>query len=103
MSPLLKPVPLELVLMRSQEVALHFAAQFQLPREMNGMKQAKGIPQVGLENRTTRSPEWHSVRWCCGVGERRVIPLTGKQIEGERKSDKCHFSKGELGIEGHYI
>lgn len=30
-----------------------------------------------------------------------VIPLTGKQIERERKSeDKCQFSKWGLGIEG---
>lgn len=68
MSPLLKPVPLELVLMRSQEVALCFAAQYQLPREMDGMSQAKGLPQVSLENRITRSPERKSVRWCCRVG-----------------------------------
>lgn len=82
----------------------HFAAQFQLPKEMDVMKQAKGLPQVGLENETTRSPEWNSVRWCCGVGEQGVIPLTGRQIERERKSeDKCQFSKRGLGIEGHCI
>lgn len=104
MTPLLQPIPLELVLMRSQEVVLHFAAQFQLPREMDDRKQAKGLPQVSLENRATRSPEWNSIRWCFGVGDGGVISLAGKQIERERKSeDKCQFSKRGLGIEGHRI
>lgn len=101
MPPLLKSIPLELVLMRSHEAVLHFTAQFQLPGEMDGMKQAKGLHQVGLENRTTRSPEWNSIRWCCGVGEEGSDPFDRKTNWRERKSeDKCQFSKRGLGIEG---
>lgn len=95
MPSLLKSIPLEVVLMRSQEVTLHFTAQFQLSKEMNDLKQVTGLPQasLGRSTRTTRSPEWNSIRWCCREG--KGVPwsdfLTGKQIEKARYKKTSAF------------
>lgn len=91
MSPVLKPIPLRAGVNEVPRSSTHFAAQFQLPKEMDVMKQAKGLLRSAWRMRPRGAlsgiVSGDAVR---GAG---VIPLTGRATVKENQKTNASFQK----------